>query len=701
MKFCPNCGKQLPAISRFCSQCGSPLPVETPVASVAKPAPAAPVPVTPVDVPPTEELPAGAIPADTAPETPTPVAPPDAPTIIPAKTIWFGVLLLIGLLLLTLVVGWLAKHPSGDAAVGLYIKNATLFYSELNKGDDAIPLATIVDAGAMADVPAAQTAAAYARGIYISDDGKWVIYPDHASPGDPIELYCRRTDKPRFRPIKIANDVYQYDVSDNTEIVTYLDTNHNLYRYTIDTHNNEQVDNHVEYFYVSEDGDNLVYTTANRAVYGKHADNPREKMSADNASLEVVAPDCSFVYYTDENGVLYKHELGKDPVSIAQNVRYVATHYPSGELYYVRQNNEQADVALSTFVEDDMAETDKDITEPPYPDRPRRSDFATEEDYQAAQEQYAAGLDAYDAQYNAYTAKKVRDQWRDYLKTATIDLSGTSLCYFDGTEETVLTDRYIAVNDSRPESPPIHHAADIPAVVFGSAQTTDVGKFKLSEIADFKHVEELSSKILEAFTVSIDYSVAVKGTVIPLGIDSIATPVLNDDGTVMYYFPNVPARITHRLYRMDIRDSSVSEPQLYAEDVLTLEPPVFLDTDTVSYCVERAGSWDLFINRTLIATDAGGCLLDEQSGHIYYTAKEDNHSTALYVYDGKTSTLIDTNIHTFVPLCDGRVLYLRDFDQNTFEGDLYVCDKKKTVCIDTDVNCLVSHNDAYAYTFGY
>ena len=63
-----------------------------------------------------------------------------------------------------------------------------------------------------------------------------------------------------------------------------------------------------------------------------------------------------------KNGSLYLKEKGKDKVKIASDVDFSVSMTNTGEYYYIKSRD--FNIKLSDFVEDDLALSDEDISEP-------------------------------------------------------------------------------------------------------------------------------------------------------------------------------------------------------------------------------------------------------------------------------------------------------------------------------------------------
>ena len=141
----------------------------------------------------------------------------------------------------------------------------------------------------------------------------------------------------------------------------------------------------------------------------------------------------------------------------------------SGELYYTKSASD--DLSVMDYIEDDLASSDAAMQPVEYPDYVWSFEYDTTEAYEAAKAQRDQQMEA----YNAYRDKLDRDEMREELKESTISQNRYELYYYNGTEETLVTDSlaYGSLTAS---------AADKAVAVIEVRDEASASKVKISEI---------------------------------------------------------------------------------------------------------------------------------------------------------------------------------------------------------------------------
>lgn len=353
--FCPNCGKQTSTEFAFCQSCGASI-TEAPVEEKSAAAPA-------------------------------------EKKKLPKKAIMFGgigvAVVAVLILVISLIAGGGGKAKNDFA---LYLKDSEIFLSDLKKDSEAWQLTSrLVDTEDVDDEDLADSG--HTLGMYtcVSEDGKYIFFPDKVGGDDGISLYYREIANPEADAIKIDSGVRSYTVNTSATIVTYLKGDEgNLYQYKLAEDSKDKVASEVEGFEVSDDGTKIGYINSEGSLYLKYADKDQREIASEVSSLEYLTDDFKTVYYIKE-GSLYKQVEGEDRVKIASDVYNVIKIYETGEIYYL--TSEYGGISLMDYVTDDMKDADASITEPSYPDypsspsRPYWRDYDTDAEYDAA---YAA-----------------------------------------------------------------------------------------------------------------------------------------------------------------------------------------------------------------------------------------------------------------------------------------------------------------------
>lgn len=681
--FCPNCGKQTSTEFAFCQSCGASI-TETPA----------------------EEQPAAA---------------PAEKKKLPKKAIMFGGIGVAVIAVLILVISLFSGGGGkGENNYALYLKDSEIFFTDLKKDSEAWQLTSrLVDTDDVDDEDLAD--AGYQLGLYtyMSEDGKYIFFPDKIGDDDDgFNLYYREVAKPDAEAVKIDSDVQSYTVNDSATLVTYLKGEEgNLYQYKIGEDSKDKIASEVRGFEVSDDGKKIGYINSENSIYLKYADKEKEKIASDVSTLEYVTEDFTTVYYI-KDGSLYKQVEGADKVKIASDVYDVIKIYDSGEIYYL--TSEAEEISLMDYVTDDMKDADASIAEPSYPNypsspsRPSWWNYDTDAEYDAAYEAYEEAYEAWQAECDrmkteyyaareAYYAKLSRDELREDLEEETLDQSSYSLCFYNGTEEVVITDAFVGgyYYDSS-----YTYASNAPVIAYEAYNQSNLEKVKLSEVESIYDIENMVEAAL--FSSSERY-IAVKGTATVIEQEKEATNFrINSAGTEVYYIDDIPNEKNYgELYRISIADGVVGKAEVYDSDVYTGYCYFVNETDLKYFKDYKDGKGELYINKNKIDYDVDIYNVEVHSdlGKVFYFTdwNDEKDYGTLKVYDGKESVKIADDVHSFSVTPDGRVLYLYDYSLNYYKGELHEWSNGETRKIDDDVVCVlpILYNKYRGYTYGW
>ncbi len=683
--FCPNCGKQTSTEFAFCQSCG-----------------------TSITEAPAEEQTAAA---------------PTEKKKLPKKAIMFGGIGVAVIAILILVIS-LFSGSGGKAEnnYALYLKDSELFFTDLKKDSEAWQLTSrLVDTDEVNDEDLAD--AGYQLGLYtyLSEDGKYIFFPDKVGDDDDgFNLYYKEVAKPDMEAIKVDSDIRSYTVNASATLITYLKGEEgNLYQYKIGEDSKDKIASEVRGFEVSDDGKKIGYINSENSIYLKYADKEKEKIASDVSTLEHVTKDFTTVYYI-KDGSLYKQVEGEDKVKVASDVYDVIKIYDSGEIYYLK--SEAGEISLMDYVTDDMKDADASISEPNYPDypnspsRPSWWDYDTDAEYEAAYATYQTAYAEWEAECDrieteyyaareAYYAKLSRDELREDLGEETLEQSSYYLCFYNGTEETVITDAFVGGYSSD-----YIYASDSPVVSYEAYNQSSLEKVKLSEVESIGDIEDMVEAAL--FSSSERY-IAVKGTATVVEQEKEATNFrINYSGTVVYYIDDVPDEKNYgELYRISIADGVVGKAEVYDSDVYTGYCYFVNDNDFEYFKDYKDSKGELYINKNKIDYDVY-CyvycysveIYSELDKIFYFTDWNDEKDYGtLKVYDGKEAMKIADDVHSFSVTPDGRVLYLYDYSLNYYKGELHEWSNGETRKIDDDVVCVlpILYSKYRGYTYGW
>ena len=242
----------------------------------------------------------------------------------------------------------------------------------------------------------------------MSEDGKRIFFPDRG--GDAI--YYRETGDPEGEAVRVDTDMSDYAINASGTLVTYLKDS-DLYQ--SDLTDKERIASDVEAFWVTNDGKTVTYFNTDDGYYRWTSGSESEKLVSNITNIEYVSDDLS-------------------QVKITSDVENVVRILDSGELYYTKSASD--DLSVMDYIEDDLASSDAAMQPVEYPDYVWSFEYDTTEAYEAAKAQRDQQMEA----YNAYRDQLDRDEMREELKESTISQNRYELYYYNGTEETLVTD---------------------------------------------------------------------------------------------------------------------------------------------------------------------------------------------------------------------------------------------------------------------
>ncbi|NLI70090.1 MAG: hypothetical protein GX364_04415 [Firmicutes bacterium] len=525
----------------------------------------------------------------------------------------------------------------------------------------------------------------YILGNYctVSRDGKKLFFPDKNDglPDYGLPLYYCYLDKPDQDTVKIDSEVYFYTINDAGDIVTYLKSEEGvLYQYHLKENKNRKIGNNISYFHVSDDGKKIAYMS-NDSIYLESDGEDRKKITADarvqgeGSGLEAfnfyVTDDFETVYYIKDDS-LYRDIAGKGREKIASDVHSIIRFYDTEEIYYLKN---AAPIDLMDFVHDDMKASDDNLID----------------------------LESFwwDDDDDAYYQKLERDELREELATYSSEISIHPLCYYDGSEEKVITDSFFFRSYYRLDATYLSTftvSDDRPIIAFRTYDQSTFTRVKLSEIVTRYDVNEL---IEESFYSSSDQLVAIGGTTTVIEQNSAQDFHIDGNGKTIMFIDNMPEHDYHGdLYKMSISGNTVQAPELYDSDVSS-HWGYFTETGKFIYFknVKTPYGCDLYIDQEKIDHDVD-CTntryIEDSDEMIYITdwdqvSEETGRGTLKIYKQGKTERIAD-DVYAFDLTPKRELLYLKDYSPTGYKGDLYLYKNGKNEKIDYDVGSIIPIN---------
>lgn len=600
-----------------------------------------------------------------------------------------GIIIAISLILVLIIVSaavlsvtfFFPKQEEKKSNFSIYLKDKEIFYTDLEDEEKKSQQLTslLLDIEELENSDLSEVAYYIGEYTYISEDNKYIFFVDRVTYSDEgFNLYYREINNPEAETFKIDSNIQEYIVNREATTVTYAKgSEKSLYQYNISEDTKEKIANETNNFAVSDDGTKILFTNEENSLYLKTAETEKEKIASEVKSIEHINEDFTTIYYIKEDS-LYKQVLGEEKIKISSNVYSLVNRYDSGEAYYLKFNRVEA--PLIDFVTDDM-EDDFYISKPVYPSAPSWWDYDTDEEYEAAYSRYRKACENYEVDYDEYLAKLERDEIRYELEEDTYSYTEYTLCYFDGTKETVLSDYIYGYYD-------LKYADENPVIYYKSYNKPDFEKIKLSNLTDSSDTYDL---IREALYHSPEYHIAIKSTSTELLIeDEVYNFAINDSGTNAYYLDNVSEEKYHgELYLVTIQDGIIEKPKVYDNDVYNYYADFLNDSQFMYFKDYDDGVGDLYVNKEKIDYDVDvyDVRYHNSLNKIFYYCdySSENYSGTLKFYCNGEITKVGDDIHVYSIMPDGQILYLCDYSNKYYKGELREWNNGEYIKISDDV----------------
>lgn len=662
MAICPKCGKEVPDGATFCGACGAQMSAD----GVSSASSASFCPKC------GESVPAGAAACpkcgaalNAEPEKKGFQAPPK-------KTLMIGGAAVVVVIAAAAAFSMLSGGGSG-ADYGLYLKDDQLVYTTLKEEGDWDVTSDLADG----EEVTASDAFELSLLVTMSEDGKRIFFPDRG--GDAI--YYRETGDPEGEAVRVDTDMSDYAINASGTLVTYLKDS-DLYQ--SDLTDKERIASDVEAFWVTNDGKTVTYFNTDDGYYRWTSGGESEKLVSNITNIEYVSDDLSEVLYV-KDGSLYRQTGTEEPVKITSDVENVVRILDSGELYYTKSASD--DLSVMDYIEDDLASSDAAMQPVEYPDYVWSFEYDTTEAYEAAKAQRDQQMEA----YNAYRDKLDRDEMREELKESTISQNRYELYYYNGTEETLVTDSlaYGSLTAS---------AADKAVAVIEVRDEASASKVKISEI---EYAYEAESRVREMLNTGTQYYVVSGSTMVPMETDDPQSFRIDGAGETIYYVDNVSEEgDTGDLYKVTFDGSALGTPEEYDLDVSTYSLSLYDSGDLIYYKNVKGNEGDLYLNGQEVDYSIYSYQYMEDSGRLLYLSdwnSEDQYGTLRLYEDGEASTIAE-DVHDMELTLNDAILYLSDFSSNHQVGTLYLYSGSEPVKLDDDVTAIVFTYDRWSET---
>lgn len=594
--------------------------------------------------------------------------------------------------------------------------------------------------------------------IHFSDDYRYLFYPDKLG-DEGVTIYWRDLSaKESGESHKIdSGEIYNTTISKDGSKLFYVKGSENkLYVYDRAKDEKTRLDDNVNSVYINDDGNYIIYTRDDdgesviyeMSISGKE---PKKNKIDSEASIVKAFPNSKKVFYLKDDS-LYVKENKKDKIKIASDVTRVLSVVDEKSVYYLKSEN--ISNTLDMFIDDDYAETDRDIVEPAYPSYPEEPQYPDQDDYtysqwnysywgyeynedlgewgywsqevdwdryNAAVEQYENDYDKweeecnrlndeYDTAYRLYEEKLSRDMLREELKSDynAITYSKYTLYYWsDGTETEIVRD--VAYDNTNTGLLAV--STKVPAAVYQKYSETEMAALKLSDLIATNGYDtaliysDVMDNLENARVKQNDIFIAYKGKEYKLAAENAAKWNISDDGTI-YFIDEYDLDDNAGIFKsVKVSDNGIGSPVAVDKDVSDYN---LFDGGKIIYCKDmKDGSGEIYQGGKKLASDVyfESLYSFEDSGTLFYLVDydQDDKEGTLYCRMGDEQTKIADDVHQYVPVNEEKVVYLKDYSTEKNRGELVIYrGGKKRDTIDNDVSYIfnLDGNNQILYDLG-
>lgn len=263
----------------------------------------------------------------------------------------------------------------------------------------------------------------------ISDDGKYLFYPQDYDGYDEFTLYRKKINSEKAEEVKIDGSVSGYIALSNDEIV-YLKSGDDSKLYYSDLKDKRKIASDVDWFDISSnkkyviwytcDGENKLYV---QDIAGKK---DRIKIDADIDYVYAYSENFDKIVYEKED-YLYIMKDFEEKEKIASDVTDVNVKDINGDfgIYYTVDEDDTVDISLDDILDDEYAESDAKMKEPDITDYQKTE---VKNSFWGPMESVTTDDKYYD-DYAKYEEKLQRDAVRESLESD-LSLESTNEYYY-------------------------------------------------------------------------------------------------------------------------------------------------------------------------------------------------------------------------------------------------------------------------------
>ena len=522
--------------------------------------------------------------------------------------------------LVVLVAILIFAFAGGEKKNTLYVKGMEMSYLESGSNKDVELTDKLVYENSMDQFDLEYMANHYySKLVKKSKNGERIYYPSNIIRLSNYTLTYRDLNEKDGEIVELAKGVSDYKISEDGKKVAYVSEG-TLYIY--DGKETIPMEKGVTNFEISKDGKKVIYINSERAVCLNQSGKTK-KLVKEVGTLDYIDEELDVIYYT-KDAKLYRKEIGKDAKKLASKVASVLKVYESGEIYYLKENAEK--ISAKDYVEMDV--------------------------------------------------KKEKDDIKKGLNESQLDTHTYELFFYNGKSE-----KAVAKNVQQEN---LKIAAERPVIVFTACDLSGMKKMKLSEISSVWEVEE---NITSYMSETSKYYVAAESKSKAVKEKNVANIILAENGDTVYYVAEVADDklsaydATGKLYKMQVSGNKIGAGKKYASDVFAKEI-AFVGAEGVLYYknvseVTYTMQGDLYVNKKKadenVKLGSAVCYSEVDDKTVYFITdwKYQESMGALKKVKGSKVTEIRKAAHAFYSMKKGEVLFIGDYDVETYAGNLY------------------------------
>lgn len=359
----------------------------------------------------------------------------------------------------------------------------------------------------------------------------------------------------------------------------------------------------------------------------------------DEARFDYISEDFQTIHFQLEKDV-YRISGLNTTKKIASNVDRVYPVGNSGNFYFTTNSRHYQ---VSDFLDDDMKKHDQSMTVP--------DDSADQETI------------------DKYEQKLMRDWLRDPADFYVGIGSTSELHYFNGTKSKKVIDQVYDIK--------IVNDADDLAIICNPQWHTLFHSIKISQVESYGDIQ---NQIVASRPAVAQYSLVIGDKVIPLpsksksfDLDIIA---VDTEHQLLYYVNNIED--SQALYEVSYAQGKLATPRIVDAEpqtdyyILPETGNQIFYTKSSSLDEYAADTVPIFTNGALIDQDVVDYLWHDNTFYYFKNLDQDNRTADLYRYQDNQTELIGAKVRSFLPLDDGSIAYLADFNQLKGHGTLFL-----------------------------